>query len=423
MTLIKYVRSQIGSAVSLSTKSATNVGAEQTLSLGAKTSVTSPQPLTTDRFPENRDPTLENPLQQLVMGRISWHSTMEQVCILPITWMDQPYLGTTITAIKTKSATCKCVCLLPDGKWLAPDTLHELSCDATLLGAVDTAFLAAQLKPSGRQPTAINSLPIRSLTNTEPINLPMPSSDEALNIVLFGETGVGKSSVINLLAGEVVAKVSPDIKDRTLQSTKYTLPLEGGAQVRIWDTVGLEEPTMGVSGYLSAIEKAHSLIRELGDAGGVDLLLFCMRGCRITATTQGNYRLFHEVLCNREVPIALVVTHLERETKMEDWWVRNEGYIRTYGIHSVGHACITGVEEDDKYEQSRDTLRDLLFSQLDTRPRFAMQPESWLAKLLAGLGSFLKNKNPPRERMIRTLVKRCNMDGETARRLSTLLTC
>lgn len=234
--------------------------------------------------------------------------------------------------------------------------------------------------------------------------------------------GVGKSSVINLLAGKPIAKVSSDVEHGTLKATKYTFPL-GGADVRIWDTVGLEEPTMGVNGYLNAIEKAHMLIHDLGSAGGVDLLLFCIRGSRITATTQGNFRLFYEALCNKEVPIALVVTNLERETRMEDWWVRNEEYIKMYGIHSVGHACVTGVEEDEKYGESRDALRSLLLAQLSSKRRFLMQPESWFARLLAGLGSFLHSKNPPKgEKMVRTLVKRCNIDGETARRLANLLT-
>ncbi|KAG8213756.1 P-loop containing nucleoside triphosphate hydrolase protein [Butyriboletus roseoflavus] len=245
---------------------------------------------------------------------------------------------------------------------------------------------------------------------------------EALNIILFGETGVGKSSVINLLAGKPVARVSSDVEGCTLQSTKYTLSFRG-AEVRVWDTVGLEEPTMGINGYLSAIEKAYMLIRELGNAGGVDLLLFCIRGSRITATTQGNYRLFHEVLCNKEVPIAVVVTNLEREVVMEDWWMRNEKYIEMYGIRSVGHACVTGVEEDDKYGKSKDTLQNLLLSQLSNKRRFLMQPEPWFARLLVGLGSFLHGKNPPKgEKMVRTLVKRCHMDGETARRLAGLLT-
>lgn len=294
--------------------------------------------------------------------------------------------------------------------------------------------------PNQSQP--VNCCLFRSLTNTVLVNLQMSPSDGehtrsnymtnssttryttgALNVILFGETGVGKSSVINLLAGQPIAKVSSDVEGCTLQSTKYTFTLMG-SEIRIWDTVGLEEPTMGVNGYLAAIEKAHALIRDLAIAGGVDLLLFCIRGSRITATTQSNYRLFHEVLCNKEVPIALVVTNLEREVEMEDWWTRNEEHIKMYGIHSIGHACVTGVEEEvEKYEKSKETLRKLLLSQLNNRRRFSMPTESWLARLLAGLGNLLHSKSPPKgEKMVRTLVKRCNMDGETAKRLATLLT-
>ncbi|KAI6044683.1 P-loop containing nucleoside triphosphate hydrolase protein [Pisolithus marmoratus] len=134
----------------------------------------------------------------------------------------------------------------------------------------------------------------------------------SINIILFGETGVGKSSVVNLIAGRPVAEVSPDVEGCTLQSKEYKFDV-GKVRVSIWDTVGLEEPEMGVNGYIPAIEKAWLLIKRLREAGGVDLLLFCIRGNRVTMTTQSNYRLFYEILCGQQVPIALVITHLERE--------------------------------------------------------------------------------------------------------------
>ncbi|KAF9222609.1 P-loop containing nucleoside triphosphate hydrolase protein [Gyrodon lividus] len=247
------------------------------------------------------------------------------------------------------------------------------------------------------------------------------NSKDSLNVILFGETGVGKSSVINLIAGKQVANVSPDVDGCTMDFKDYVIPVEGRV-VNIWDTVGLEEPEMGVNGYLAAIEKAYALICKLSEVGGVDLLLFCIRGSRITATTQSNYRLFYEVLCNRQVPIALVVTNLERERDMEEWWVRNETYIKKYGMESVGHACVTGVpDEVDKYGISRTAMLKLL-SGRDNKGRFSMPLESWLARVLAGLGRLLHNKNPPKgEKMVRTLIKRCNMEGETARRVATLL--
>ncbi|KAI6026371.1 P-loop containing nucleoside triphosphate hydrolase protein, partial [Pisolithus microcarpus] len=216
-----------------------------------------------------------------------------------------------------------------------------------------------------------------------------------LNIILFGETGVGKSSVINLIAGRPVAKVSPDADGCTMNSTDYQFTI-GSRKITIWDTVGLEEPQMG----------AHGLIQKLSNAGGVDLLLFCIRGNRITATTQSNYRLFYEVLCDKQVPIALVITHLEREHRMEDWWTRNEGSILRYGIKCAGHACVTGItDKAEKFRESRDAISSLL-SLHDNRGRFTMPQEPWFIRLLEHLAS------------LRILTKRCGLDVETAQRLA-----
>ncbi|KIJ67509.1 hypothetical protein HYDPIDRAFT_60183, partial [Hydnomerulius pinastri MD-312] len=184
------------------------------------------------------------------------------------------------------------------------------------------------------------------------------------NIILFGEAGVGKSSVINLIAGKTLAKVPSDVDSHTVASTPYDFTLES-QHYRIYDTPGLEEPQMGANGYLAAIETAFALIRSLDEAGGVHLLLFCLRTGRITAAVQSNYRLFYEVLCNKQVPIALVLTGLERERNMEDWWDRNASNIKKYGIYSIGHACITAVKDgpfgqEDKYAESENKVRALL---------------------------------------------------------------
>ena len=83
-----------------------------------------------------------------------------------------------------------------------------------------------------------------------------------MNIILFGETGVGKSSVINLIAEKPIAEVSPDVDGCTMNSKEYSFDVLT-RRIRLWDTVGLEEPQMGVNGYLAAIEKALALIRSL----------------------------------------------------------------------------------------------------------------------------------------------------------------
>lgn len=220
---------------------------------------------------------------------------------------------------------------------------------------------------------------------------PKSTSSKDLNVVLFGETGVGKSSLINLMAGKEVAKVSPDADACTLDSEEYGFEI-GPTRIRMWDTVGLEEPdTISEDRCFTAIEKAIQLIKSLSAAGGINLLLFCIRANRITVTIQNNYRLFYEVLGRKEVPVALVVTHLEREQQMEDWWPRNEKILERYGIMAAGHACVTGVVGHPKYQQSQDAIRALLL-QYDEQGKFMMPPEAWIGRLLKGFVSFVGDK-------------------------------
>jgi hypothetical protein len=202
-----------------------------------------------------------------------------------------------------------------------------------------------------------------------------------LNIILFGETGVGKSSVINLIAGRPLAQTSPDVQGCTMSFKPYTFPAHGRT-LHIWDTVGLEEPEMGVNGYLPAIEQACELIHHLTRQGGVDLLLFCIRGNRVTATTQSNYR-------------------LEREADMEKWWERNE--------------------ESRKYEESQRNIARLLEGH-NGDGRFNMPTEGWLVEFLRMFGLFAPlKKESKRKDIMKVLTKRCKLDPKVAEELAIKL--
>jgi energy-coupling factor transporter ATP-binding protein EcfA2 len=247
-------------------------------------------------------------------------------------------------------------------------------------------------------------------------------------IVLFGEAGAGKSSLINLMAGEELAPTSSDMQRCTTQWKEYAISF-GGDSYKVFDTVGLEEPQLGIKEYLESVENSYRLIKELDRQGGIDLLLFCIRPGNIITAIQRNYRLFHEFLCEKKSPVVLAITSLERERRMEDWWERNKRTFGKYQIQVAGHACITaanklGSRHKDLYEESRITIR-----QLAKKFTTDEQKQAWIGgdnlfaslmrkpkELLAG------NSHMKRKDLVPLLVERCGMSQDVARQLANMIT-
>ncbi|OJA10192.1 hypothetical protein AZE42_01833 [Rhizopogon vesiculosus] len=73
------------------------------------------------------------------------------------------------------------------------------------------------------------------------------------NIALFGQSGAGKSSVINLMAGEEIAKTSSGADSCTMHWKEHHIAF-GGYNYKVFDTIGVEEPQLGIKEYLEAIE-------------------------------------------------------------------------------------------------------------------------------------------------------------------------
>ncbi|KAG1856375.1 P-loop containing nucleoside triphosphate hydrolase protein [Suillus subalutaceus] len=216
-----------------------------------------------------------------------------------------------------------------------------------------------------------------------------PGMTPTRNIILFGETGAGKSSIINLMAGQQIAHISPDSYRCTMDWTEYPITFEDGTRYNMFDTIGLEEPRLQTADYLTAISNAYGLINTLKErARGVDLLLFCIRGGRVTSTMQSNYRLFFEFLCEEKVPLVLVVTNLERESRMEDWYTRNVGHLEEHNIRSAGHACITAANlldgrHRDKYEESRGILRRVVEAHCNASMEGWTGGEGWFSPFVS----------------------------------------
>ncbi|EAU81619.1 hypothetical protein CC1G_02635 [Coprinopsis cinerea okayama7 len=212
------------------------------------------------------------------------------------------------------------------------------------------------------------------------------------NIVLFGESGCGKSSIVNMLLEEERAQTSSSAVGCTGRSTPYRCNLRGH-EFTIWDTCGLNEGEQGTIQDMQAVAALYHLLKKLQD--GVSLLVFCMRAPRITDTAHKNWKLFREIVCQKRVPIVVSVTHLEKEEDMDNWWVENEREFRRYEMNpardfGTGVACIVATKGkmkkgrfvyQEEYDESREKMKDLIVDNY-LRVPWKVSPIQWFNEIV-----------------------------------------
>ncbi|KAG1764549.1 hypothetical protein EDD22DRAFT_951634 [Suillus occidentalis] len=166
------------------------------------------------------------------------------------------------------------------------------------------------------------------------------------NVVMFGETGVGKSSIINIIAQQELAETSNDATGCTSSSEHYLAEISNQRFV-LFDTAGLNEGTEGTVPAAKAKRQLKSLLRELMSPGsdGIGLLVYCVRNTTAPHALARDYNTFYVGICQKRVPIVVVVTGLEGETRMEDWWDTNEEKLKNHDMQFADHACVTVLRE------------------------------------------------------------------------------
>lgn len=247
------------------------------------------------------------------------------------------------------------------------------------------------------------SLPLSSSRQRTYSSLQQPTQSSPKNIVVFGESGVGKSSLINLIAGRSIAATSSGAKGCTFHHKKYELQLDD-ALYAIWDTAGLDEGTYGTVPAEIAEENLKRLLRDLTRANGVHLLMYCVRASRLRKTLLSNYNLFYSAICRKKVPIVIVVTGLENyEEQMADWWAANETEFATLKMHFDGHACVTTLNADkvnspilkQRCHVSRQAVLSLVASTC-ARDRWRTERDDWVSAALADARAMFKSRHDGR---------------------------
>lgn len=180
------------------------------------------------------------------------------------------------------------------------------------------------------------------------------------NVIIFGETGAGKSSVINMFPGKPIATVGSGADGCTFENRCYKRQINN-MTFNVYDTVGFNAQATKNVTPKEAIANLGRLIREV--KGGVNLLVYVTRG-RPTPTAQRNYEVFYKILCNKNVPIVIVVTGLELADR-NAWWDQNENLFSSRGMIFKDAACVTAIPGIGgiymaEYKESKKNLKDLV---------------------------------------------------------------
>lgn len=198
-----------------------------------------------------------------------------------------------------------------------------------------------------------------------------------LNVLVFGQTGVGKSAIINLILGQDAAQTSPDAETCTLKHTSYEICLKD-RYFKIWEVSSIK--SMGFFRTLSLESRLKKRTTHLHrDNRGIHLLLYCMRGSRSQKALASDYTNITNAVGSTAgcIPVAAVVTCLEDYPKnMDDWWTTNKKNLEDLGMKFSGYACVTSLPEGPSASQhmrlrrlqSQQAIRGLICGSVDSSP-------------------------------------------------------
>ncbi|KAF7969663.1 hypothetical protein HWV62_26711 [Athelia sp. TMB] len=166
------------------------------------------------------------------------------------------------------------------------------------------------------------------------------------NVIICGQTGAGKSSLVNLIAGKPIAKTSDGLEGCTPGYVRYDVKLKARSgvpalSITLWDTAGFDEGARGTVGNDRAISDLAKLKDLLGNAA--NLVIYCVPLGVITANVADHYKIIRKTFGD-SVLLAIVVTKMENERDADAWWVRNEGQYKKTFLDFNDHACVVATK-------------------------------------------------------------------------------
>jgi predicted GTPase len=135
-------------------------------------------------------------------------------------------------------------------------------------------------------------------------------------ILIIGETGAGKSSLINLLAGKPVANVTDSAVGCTFEYKSHEVTYNHKV-FELIDTIGLNEASKGRVSPKVATKMLINFIKK--NKRGFNCVLFVMRKGRLTDSFEKNHMLFAQTMLKGNTPTVLFISHCEQDIPMSQW--------------------------------------------------------------------------------------------------------
>uniref|UniRef100_A0A1X7TC28 Uncharacterized protein n=1 Tax=Amphimedon queenslandica TaxID=400682 RepID=A0A1X7TC28_AMPQE len=197
--------------------------------------------------------------------------------------------------------------------------------------------------------------------------------EEPVNILVIGQTGTGKSELINAMFGKELVEVGNNVGDGTTKIHPYEGEYKG-IKIRVYNTIGFGDTD----------KSDHNILLDIAKHGKFDLILLCTRlDNRVDRSVDRSMlsslatHLHADMWKRTVVVLTFANMFIELETvkhsgpevairkKIDEYKAHIVGLLSGYGILIGMPFCIAGAEDERELPTTKDWVKTLWVTCID----------------------------------------------------------